>query len=159
MFLVLVLLEPVRSAEPPSISGIAGTKVPSANSDAVREAISFGASASVFFTACTASVSLAVAISPRMRRSNSARLPASSAASFFFQAACASCERLPALRQLSRMSAGTSNGAALQPSALRAPAISSAPSGEPCGDDLPALVGGRKPIVVLQAISLGLFDV
>src|SRR5215208_6872514 len=158
MLLVLVLLEPVRSAEPPSISGIAGTRLSSANSDAVRDAISFGASASDLFTACTAALSLSAAISPRIRRSNSVRFAASSADNFFFQAACACCERRPALRQLSRISAGISKAASLQPSALRAPAISSAPSGEPCELDLPALLGAPKPIVVLQAISVGLSE-
>ena len=40
---VRVLLEPVRSAEPPTISGSAGTRASSANSEAERVAISFGA--------------------------------------------------------------------------------------------------------------------
>ena len=57
------------------------------------------------------------------------------------------------------MSAGISNGAWVQPSFSRAPLISSAPSGEPCADALPALVGAPKPMVVLQAISTGLSDV
>jgi hypothetical protein len=46
-----------------------------------------------------------------------------------------------AARQAARMSAGISNGACGQSSALRAPAISSAPSGSPCDLDLPARVG------------------
>ena len=57
------------------------------------------------------------------------------------------------------MSFGTSNGGEVQPRASRAPLISSAPSGEPCDDDLPALVGAPKPMVVLQAMSVGLSDV
>ena len=40
--LVRVLFEPVRSAEPPIISGSAGIRLSSANSQAVRVAISFG---------------------------------------------------------------------------------------------------------------------
>ncbi len=40
--LVRVLLEPVRSAEPPIISGTAGTSASSANSEAERVAMSFG---------------------------------------------------------------------------------------------------------------------
>ena len=53
------------------------------------------------------------------------------------------------------MSAGISNGACVQPSFSRAPLISSAPSGEPCADALPALLGAPKPMVVLQAIITG----
>ena len=48
------------------------------------------------------------------------------------------------MRQPSRMSLGISNGVSLQPRALRAPVISSAPSGEPCADDLPALVADTE---------------
>ena len=59
----------------------------------------------------------------------------------------------------SRTSVGIWNGASLQPSFSRAPLISSAPSGEPCELDLPALVGAPKPIVVLQAIIDGLSEV
>ena len=55
-------------------------------------------------------------------------------------------------------SAGISNGAYGQPSFSRAPLISSAPSAEPCDDALPALVGAPKPMVVLQAIMVGLSD-
>jgi hypothetical protein len=37
-------------------------------------------------------------------------------------------------------------------------AISSAPSGEPCALLVPALVGAPKPMVVLQAIKVGLSE-
>src|ERR1700704_4817456 len=50
----LVLLEPVRSAEPPINSGSAGTRDSSANSEAARVAISFGVADSFSFTARTA---------------------------------------------------------------------------------------------------------
>src|SRR5665647_2428903 len=156
--LVRVLLEPVRSAEPPIISGSAGIRLSSANSQAVRVAISFGAAASDSFTALTAASSAGFDTSPFMRRVNSACWLLSSAAKRLFQSACAPFERSPALRHWLRISAGTSNGAAVQPSASRAPLISSAPSGEPCEDDLPALVGAPKPMVVLQAIMVGRSD-
>src|ERR1035437_332981 len=154
--LVRVLLEPVRSAEPPIISGSAGIRLSSANSQAVRVAISFGVAARLSLTARTASAKAGFGRSPFMRRSNSARFPASSAARRVLQSACAPFERSPALRQADRMSAGMSNGAWVQPSFSRAPLISSAPSGEPCDDALPALVGAPKPMVVLHAISTGL---
>src|ERR1039458_6132786 len=153
--LVRVLLEPVRSAEPPIISGNAGIRLSNANSQAVRVAMSFGVAASDCFTACTASENAGFGRSPFIRRSNSARLPASSAARRLLQSACTPFERSPALRQADRMSAGMSNGAWLQPSVERAPLISSAPSGEPCDDALPALVGAPKPMVVLHAIITG----
>ncbi len=56
------------------------------------------------------------------------------------------------------MSAGITKGGESQSSALRAPAISSAPSGEPCAALVPALVGAPKPMVVLEAISVGRSD-
>ena len=55
--LVRVLLEPVRSAEPPIISGSAGTRLSSANSEDERVAMSFGVAASCSFTLRTASSS------------------------------------------------------------------------------------------------------
>src|ERR1039457_7377101 len=150
-----VLLEPVRSAEPPIISGNAGIRLSRANSQAVRVAMSFGVAARLCLTARTASENAGVGRSPFMRRSYSARFPASSAARRLLQSACAPFDRSPALRQADRMSGGMSNGAWLQPSFSRAPLISSAPSGEPCDDALPALVGAPKPMVVLHAIITG----
>ncbi|CEG09408.1 hypothetical protein BN961_02834 [Afipia felis] len=87
MSLMRVLLEPVRSAEPPTISGTAGISTSSARSDAVRVAMSFGASASAAFILATASLSAFAGRSPFMRRSNSARCPASLEASFFAHSA------------------------------------------------------------------------
>ena len=49
--------------------------------------------------------------------------------------------RAPVARQADSMSSGTSKGGWLQPSASRAPAISSAPRGAPWLAALPALVG------------------
>ncbi len=54
----LVLLEPVRSAEPPIISGAAAVKASIAFSEAMRLAISFGAAASFSFTSRTAAAIL-----------------------------------------------------------------------------------------------------
>src|SRR6185437_15917614 len=71
------------------------------------------------------------------------------------QSACVGFERSPALRQAERISAGISNGAWFQLSFSRAPLISSAPSGEPCAEALPDLVGAPKPMMVLQAIRTG----
>src|SRR6185369_7646476 len=67
----------------------------------------------------------------------------------------APAERVPALRQASSTSAGTSNGGYSQPKNSRAPAMSAAPSGEPCALLVPALVGAPQPMVVLAAISVG----
>ena len=63
-----------------------------------------------------------------------------------------------AWRKAGTASAGTSNGGRSQPKNLRAPAISSAPSGEPCALFVPALVGAPQPIVVLAAMSVGRSD-
>jgi hypothetical protein len=88
-----------------------------------------------------------------MRRSNSARLAGQAARRFprpcgplAERRACA--PGVENRRTESRRAVG-------QPSALRVAAISSAPSGEPCTLLVPALVGAPKPMVVLQAISVG----
>src|SRR3569833_2985265 len=139
---VRVLFEPVRSAEPPTISGSAGIRLSSANSHAVRVAISLGEAASFSLISRTALVSAESETSPRMRRSNSARL-SPSAARRFFQSARAGLPRLPASRQAERISAGTSNGVCAQCRFSRAPLLSSAPTkagkssshGSPLGAD------------------------
>src|SRR5680860_369811 len=53
------------------------------------------------------------------------------------------------------MSSGTSNAPYFQPSASRVRTISSSPSGAPCDDSLPCLLGEPKPITVLQQIRVG----
>ena len=72
------------------------------------------------------------------------------------QAVRTEAPRLPAARQALRTSSGTSKGAADQPRASRAPAISSSPKGAPWVDAVPALVGAPNPMVVLHAIMEGL---
>ena len=81
----LVLLEPVRSADPPIISGTATVRVSSAVSDAARVAVSFGVAASFSFAERTAAASCSVGSSPRRRRSNSARRADAIAAKRSFQ--------------------------------------------------------------------------
>ena len=156
MLLVLVLFEPVRSAEPPTISG---TRRRPGSPARIRKPCawrsSFGAAASCFFTACTAASSLPAWMSPRMRRSNSRRLAASSAASRCFHALRASAPRLPASRQ----------ARARRPEFRRRHRSSPAPRARPRSHRrraasratfrVPALVGAPKPIVVRQAIRLG----
>src|SRR5262249_32935401 len=71
------------------------------------------------------------------------------------QAANAPAPRVPTARQAARIGSGTTNGGWGQPSLTRAPATSSAPSGEPCVAAVPALVGAPYPITPRQAISVG----
>src|SRR5262249_62132798 len=92
-------------------------------------------------------------------RSRAARWPQWGEACCFFQSACALWGRPPIVRHAFMISAGTSNGGNVQPSVSRAPLISSAPSGEPCDFSEPCLVGAPNPILVLQAMSVGLSDV
>jgi len=155
MPLGLVLLEPVRSAEPPIISGAAAVSASSAVSDAARVAISFGVAASFSFTERTAAASLSLGNAPPMRRSNSARRAAGAALSRSFQAWCAVLPAKAALRHISRTSAGMAKAPSVQPSCSRAPRISSAPSGAPWDFSVPALFGAPKPMMVRQAISEG----
>ena len=61
----------------------------------------------------------------------------------------------PVSRQAFKISAGITKGATSQPSTLRATAISSAPSGEPCTPCVPCLLVAPKPMMVLHAIIEG----
>src|SRR5438445_12127801 len=86
---------------------------------------------------------------PLSRRSNSALSFGSALARRPSQSVRGLTPALPAARQAAMMSAGVSKGGESQLKNLRAPAISSAPSGGPCGLLVPALVGGAKRVVVV----------
>src|SRR5882724_9768188 len=106
----LLLLEPVRSAEPARNSiGIAGTIASIMDSDDLRVAIFCGVSSSAFLWALKAFASAAGRTCFR-RRSNSERLRPDSVAICASQSLRAATPRLPASRQLFRISAGTENG-------------------------------------------------
>ena len=159
VLLVLVRLEPVRSAEPPSISGSAAVKASSASCEALREA-TVSALACAATAASTATCAKFFGSSPFMRRVNSA-------ASSGMRGAVGGEALVPvgfALRRPwpwrpSRRTppCGSSKGSCGQPSAVagqrrfrRRPAARRAPwrcwrgSGEPL------------PMCVLQTISVGL---
>src|SRR3981081_1302921 len=155
--LALLLLEPVRSAEPATNSGIAGTIASIVDSDDLRVAIFCGVSSNAFLWALNA-FARAAGRSCRKRRSNSARLRADSVAKRASHSVRAAAPRAPASRQLFNASDGTENGSSEMPSFSLAPLSSSAPSASPCTLAVPALVGAPKPIVVLQAIIEGLLD-
>ena len=140
MLPVRVFTEPVRSAEPPRVSVTTAFSTLSAFSEALRVATLGCSLASVDLKSRTAS-STPAGKSPRMRRSNSPRRPASSLPTRSDQACRRFEERNPATRHASRMSEGTSNGSWLHPKACRVAAASSAPSGEPCALALSALFG------------------
>src|SRR5216684_7498147 len=95
----LLLLEPVRSAEPARNSGIAGTIASIASSDDLRVAIFCGVSSSAFLWALNAFASAAGRTCFR-RRSNSARLRLDSVASRASHSLRAAAPRAPASRQL-----------------------------------------------------------
>src|SRR3982074_2742131 len=105
----LLLLEPVRSAEPARNSGIAGTIAAIASSDDLRVAIFCGVSISAFLWALTA-FARAAGRSCRKRRSNSVRLRAGSAAKRASHSSRAAAPRAPTSRQLFNTSGGTDNG-------------------------------------------------
>ncbi len=153
MPLTKVRLDPVRSAEPPTSSGVAGTSASSAFWLDWRVA-SFGLVSAMLLPSARATASCQPSGSlPSSARSNSARMLL--CASRFSQARRAPAPRLPAACQRSYRSAGMVNGGSVQPSAAFAPAASVAPSAEPCTAAVPALVGAPKPMMVRQAISVG----
>ena len=145
-------LEPVRSAEPPIVSGSAAFTAPSARCDACLVA-SLGGSASrpALYSAIAASKPAGSA--PLARRSNSAR--SGLASSRACHASRAALPLAPASRQAAAISFGMMKGAWDQPSASRAAATSSAPSGAPCEAAVPALVGAPSAMVVRQETSDG----
>src|SRR5450755_216900 len=93
----LLLLEPVRSAEPATNSGIADTIASMTDSDDLRVAIFCGVSSSAFLCALNAFASEAGRWC-RRRRSNSARLRFDSVAIRSSHALRAAAPRLPASR-------------------------------------------------------------
>src|ERR1700710_3010109 len=124
----LLLLEPVRSAEPARNSiGIAAAIASITDSDDLRVAIFSGFSSSPFLCALNALAS-AAGRSWRRRRSNSARLRLDSSAKRDSHAVRAAAPRLPASRQALSTSSGTENGSSEIPSFSLAPFNSSAPS-------------------------------
>ena len=151
----LVLLEPVRSAEPPNKSGTAGSSASIAFCEATRVASFCG----VF------RLSLYVCIAAETALSTSPLIAASKASLFACapsrasHAARSDAPLPPAVRQASRISAGISNGADVQPIDCLVSAFSSAPSGAPCALAVPARFGEPLPISVLQRINVGLLRV
>src|SRR6266850_6058678 len=105
----LLLLEPVRSAEPARNSiGIVGTIASMTDSDDLRVAIFCGVSSSAFLWALNAFAS-AAGRSCLKRRSNSARLRADNSAKRSSHSLRAVAPRLPTSRQLFNTSSGTEN--------------------------------------------------
>ena len=155
MSLVLVLLEPVRSAEPPMSSGITGARRLEHLLRGLRVA-SFGASADDALLERRRSRDRAAAAGrPRSRRSNSARL-ARCAACRFCQASQLGSPRWPAARQAARIVVGDHERrirpAELRARAARSPRRRAASRGPP---RCPPCFGAPKPMIVRQAISDG----
>ena len=67
-------------------------------------------------------------------------------------------ERVPAINHSLLILSGISNGLYSQFNWAFVSSISSRPKGAPWADDLPCLFGEPKPILVLQAINVGLLD-
>ena len=107
MSLALVLLEPVRSAEPPTSSGSTGASASITLREDCRVA-SLGASADTLFLTALMARSAAATRSPSMRRSNSARWAC--AACRFCQLSKLGLPRWPMARQAARIGSGTTNG-------------------------------------------------
>src|ERR1700733_12111758 len=153
MFLVLVLLDGVRSAEPPTVADHLSLTISSTASDALRVATA-GFSALVFFLS---------AISAGARSAGTAHAIAASKFSAFFdafllfsQASRLGLPLAPMARQSAMMSSGITKGGDGQSRTLRAPAISSAPGASLCAFCVPWRLGMPKPMNVWQANSTGL---
>ncbi len=122
----MVLLEPVRSAEPPIISGIAGISASSAAPEWTRVAAAGRSAAALAM--CSSSAAKAVSgRSPRDRPLEGGAVLACLSAGPA-SGARAPRPRAPALRQALATSSGISNGGQGQPIASRAAAISASNS-------------------------------
>src|SRR5882757_5651841 len=104
MPLVLVLFEPVRSADPPIVAGIAALIASSAISDALRVATVGGLAIRLSMYGLS---QLSSAL-PAILALNSSALPL--ALSRSFHSACAPAPRWPASRHAASTSPGISNG-------------------------------------------------
>ena len=133
-----VLLEPVRSAEPPTISGKCAKIASSVAPDDARVASAGLAAATALVCAASASRA-AFGMSPDSAAAKARRCGEDSSRAS--QAPRVAAPRAPIARQAERMSAGMSNGGWRQPSATRVAATSSGPSCGPCAALVPALVG------------------
>src|SRR5262245_18428373 len=120
-------------------AGRAGIRWSSAASDQTRVAVLAVAGAAAFLDGTIAAAMAGAAA--RAGCSMASRVLASRHCQRFVQALRAAEPRAPQARQAASTLAGTSKGACDQPSLSRAPEISSAPSGEPWVEALPALVG------------------
>ena len=152
MFLVLVLLEGVRSAEPPMVSLLSALMTSSAFSDSLRVEPSV-LSATIFcFSATSPSASDGGNMSP-MASSNSCSRPLAALRAVQSRCACSPC--LPMARHWLAMSSGMTKAGHSQPSFLRAPATTSSPGASLCALRVPSMPGMPKPITVRQAIITG----
>ena len=109
-----MLFDPVRSADPPSVSGTAALTTSSTSSDDFRVATFAAASDCALRNAISAPASFFGSV-PATTRSNSARFPAGSLATRSSQAARAAPPRDPIARHSARTFSGTSNGGQGQP--------------------------------------------
>ncbi len=109
-----MLFDPVRSAEPPSVSGITALMTSSTISDDFRVATFGAVSLVVLRNAARADASFFGA-SPAITRSNSACLAPESLPKLSFQADRAAAPWAPIFRQAPSTSSGISNGGHDQP--------------------------------------------
>ena len=151
--LVLVLLDPVRSADPPTIRVfVSALIVCNTNSDALRVAIA------PFCLICLFTESARVSVRPS---GNIPSREASNRGNIFEAFARLSHSFLcfsplePICRHLESTWSGTSKGAWLQASSFLVASTSSLPRGAPWTDAVPFFVGAPWPIIVLQAMSDG----
>ena len=123
---VRVFTEPVRSAEPPISSGMAGVRAARAAPEKTRVALA-GLSSSTLAMWASRAAKASAGSSPLITaRVKSA--PFGAAASRSFQALRSFAPRRPTARQALAMSSGISKGGAVQPSSARVAATASAPS-------------------------------
>ena len=156
VLLVLVRLEPVRSAEPPSISGRAAVKASSASCEALREA-TVSALAWAATAASTVTCAKLRGSSPFMRRLNSAASSGMGGAVGGEALVPFGLRASPLARasQSRYTSGGTVKGSCGQPMASRVSLTSSSPSASPWALAVLARFGLPLPMCVFATMSVG----
>ena len=153
--LTVVLLEPVRSAEPPIIPGSPGTSTSSTAPERRGWPASACRPTSFGVEGVDRRVEIGAAARRRRRDRTRAGAGAGGVQARFPVLALRRAAPAGGCARRRRFRSGMTNGSCGQPSFSRAAAISSSPSGEPWRGGCRPWSGAPLPMMVLQAISDG----
>ena len=153
--LIVVLLEPARSAEPPQSSGISGASALITSPEATRVATPFSLASNV--GSASARPSGRVRALSRCRSVALSGLAFDQASYFSSHSAPQAAPRSLSLRVWAMTSSGTSKvWSGSQPRTFLVAATSSSPSALPCAFSVPCALGAGHAMIVSSTMSDGL---